>query len=427
MQTDRYGNELATSSAEARDHYIDAVDKLLSGEAGNIEAFQAAIAADPGFALGHSGLARAYQMAGDFARANEAITVASGLTEGLSTQTKAHIAAFSQLIGGKAAEAYPAIRAHAAEYPRDVLIAQTCAGVFGLIGFSGQPGRESEQLAFTASLAPHYGDDWWFSCQHAFSMCEVGQLDQADKLIDQALAAKPRSPHSAHVRAHVYYEAGEAPTGIKYLEGWLPESDPASMLHSHISWHLALWKLGAGEVDSVMALIDEHIVPEVNQGFPLIVLCDYAAILYRMGLAGVDVPAERWRAVAEYAHEHFPRTGLAFADVHAAVAYAMAGDGEALSAIIANPKGPAGDVVKEVATAFQAIAAQNWREAADHLAAGIADHARIGGSRAQRDLLDHAMLSVMLRLGEGEAARRFLAARRPVHVANPPVAGLAAA
>jgi hypothetical protein len=39
-----------------------------------------------------------------------------------------------------------------AEYPRDALITQTCASIFGLIGFSGKPGREAELLAYTASL-----------------------------------------------------------------------------------------------------------------------------------------------------------------------------------------------------------------------------------------------------------------------------------
>jgi len=35
------------------------------------------------------------------------------------------------------------------------MVAQTSVGVFGLIVFGGQPGREAEQLAFTTTLAPH--------------------------------------------------------------------------------------------------------------------------------------------------------------------------------------------------------------------------------------------------------------------------------
>ena len=105
----------------------------------------------------------------------------------------------------------------------------------------------------------------------------------------------------------------------------------------------------------------------------------------------------------------------------------MTGESEALAAIVANPAGPAADVVKELATAYQAIANQDWEGAADHLAAGISDHARIGGSRAQRDLLDHTMLAVLLKLGRSDEARRLLVSRRPVQAANPPVKGLKAA
>jgi hypothetical protein len=273
-------------------------------------------------------------------------------------------------------------------------------------------------------LQPHYGNDWWFLSQHAFSYCETGQLDRADELIDQSLALNPRNAHGAHVRAHVYYEAGEAEAGMDYLQDWLPGYDPAGIMHSHVSWHLALWKLSAGDIEGMWDLVDSSVVPGASQSFPLIVMTDTAAILYRAELAGVPVPAERWREVAAFAHQHFPSTGIAFADVHAALAYAMAGDSEALASIIANPAGPAGDVVKEVATTYQAIANQDCQTAADHLALGMSDHARLGGSRAQRDLLDHTMLAVLLKMGFGDEARRLLASRRPVQMAHPPVSGL---
>lgn len=390
------------------------------------DGFEKVVAADPGFALGHSGLARARQIQGDIAGAREAMATARGLTGGLSTKDQAHINALGLLIDGKGAEAYSAIRAHAAEYPRDVMVAQTCTSVFGLIGFSGKAGREAELLGYTSTLAPHYGDDWWFLSQHAFSYCETGQLDRADSLIEQSLALNPRNGHGAHVRAHTYYEAGETPAGIRYLEGWLPDYPQAGLMHSHISWHLALWKLGEGDIEAVWDLVDHYVAPGASQAFPLIVMTDYAAMLYRAELAGYPVPAERWQTIADYAQHFFPNPGVAFADVHAAMAYAMTGQTEALEAIIANPAGPAGDLVKELAIAYQAIACQDWNEAADHLAHGIANHERIGGSRAQRDLIEHTMAAVMLKLGHAAEARRLLTMHRPRIAAGTPVKGLAA-
>ena len=234
MLADRYDNELATSSPTARDLYVAAVDRLLGAAPDMPEAFEAVTASDPDFALGHSGLARARHIMGDMAGAREAMAAARARADDLSTKDVSHLNALGLLIDGDARAAYPAIRAHVANYPRDVLVAQTCTSVFGLIGFSGQPGREAELLAYTTSLQPFYGDDWWFVSQHAFSLCETGQLDRASELVDQTLPLNPRNAHAAHVCAHVYYEAGEPDAGTSFLEGWLPHYDPAG--HCQIKW-----------------------------------------------------------------------------------------------------------------------------------------------------------------------------------------------
>ena len=40
----------------------------------------------------------------------------------------------------------------------------------------GRPEREAEYLAFTTSLAPEYGDDWWFLTHLGWSHTEAGKL-----------------------------------------------------------------------------------------------------------------------------------------------------------------------------------------------------------------------------------------------------------
>ena len=57
----------------------------------------------------------------------------------------------------------------------------------------------------------------------------------------------------------------------------------------------------------------------------------------------------------------------------------------------------------------------------------MAGHERIGGSRAQRDLLEFALLGALLRSARTEEARRLLILRRPVHATAPPLAELRAA
>ncbi|MBU2534391.1 MAG: tetratricopeptide repeat protein, partial [Alphaproteobacteria bacterium] len=257
MQSDRYGNPLSTSSATARDAYIEGVDLVLSGNHGAQEAFERAIEADENFALGYVGIARAAQIMarGDVAR--QAMTTAAGYAEGgeLSDRERNHIRAMAHLIGGNGPAALQAMRAHVAEHPRDVLMAQPCTSVFGLIGFSGLPGREAEQLAFLNALAPHYGDDWWFNTAHAFAQCEVGQVAKSVETIERSLTGNPNSAHGAHVRAHIYYENGETEAGYDYIANWRKDYDRRAPLHCHISWHVALWALERGDTSSAWQIV----------------------------------------------------------------------------------------------------------------------------------------------------------------------------
>ncbi|MEM7236798.1 MAG: tetratricopeptide repeat protein [Pseudomonadota bacterium] len=424
MLRDRYDNDISTSSAAARDQYVTAVDGFLAGAGGIVAEFQKVTELDPDFALGHSGLARARMVWGDGAGARQAMVTARSKASGLPTQEAAHIDAMGMLVEGKMPAGYRAIRAHVAEYPRDVMLAQTCTSIYGLIGFSGQPGREAELLAYTSALAPHYGDDWWMLSMQAFSLCETGQVDPAQAMIDRSLELEPRNANAAHVCSHTLYEAGETETGITFLEDWLSDYEKAGILHGHLSWHVGLWALERRELDRLWKKVDADVAPGAAECPPLMVLTDTASILYRASLAGIPVEPERWQRLSAYAAERFPKPGLGWVDLHAALTHAMAGNEKALETIIAAPVGPSADLIGKIATAYRAIAAEDWDSALDHLTGVMADHARVGGSRAQRDLLEHTVLGVLVRQGKADEARRLIATRRPVVGGHSPVAGL---
>ncbi|MBT3557324.1 MAG: tetratricopeptide repeat protein [Rhodospirillales bacterium] len=424
MLEDRYGNSLSTKSSAARDAYVDGVDRYLAAEQGTVQAFEAAIALDEQFALAHVGLARACQITGDAASASAAMEAARTHAGSLTEREGNHIAALGLLIDGKSAAAYKAIRAHLETCPRDVMAAQTCTGVFGLIGFSGLPGREAEQLAFTSGLVSSYADDWWFLAQHAFAQVEAGQTGPATDTIERSLAGNPRNANGAHIRAHIYYEAGETEEGISYVSDWLPDYAKGGTLHCHISWHVALWALECGDIETMWNVIDTDVAPGKAWGPALNVLTDNIAILYRAELAGEQVTPERWQVISEYALNKFPNTGIALADVHAALAHAKVGNSEALEKIIAEAKGPAGNMVRTIAEAFQAIAVEDWPTATDRLITVMARHEQIGGSRAQRDLIEYTLLGALVKQGLVNEAKLLLAIRRPLKMSAKAVKGL---
>ena len=426
MLKDRYGNDLSTASAAARDAYVVGCDHLLSANAGTETCFRQAIAADDDFALAHIALARTLQVQGRGPEAKVPLARARELAPRTTAREQSHIAIFAKILEGQGAAALAATREHVQTWPRDAMALAPSTSVFGLIGFSGLAGREADQLAVLEPLIPHYGDDWWFRTVLAFAEIELQMHERGRRNIEAALAAYPRNAHAAHIRAHAYYETGEREAGLAFLGNWAKDYPREGQIHCHVNWHLALWNMETGRRDQAWQVYATALRPGAAWGPQLNVLTDCASFLFRAEIAGEPRRDDLWRELAAYAAQWFPNSGLAFADAHSALAFAMAGDGEALARIAETPKGAAADVLAPLAKGFAAYARSDWPEAVKLIRPLLATHERIGGSRAQRDLLEYAVVGAMLRSGDGEAARQLIATRRPQNAAGSgfPVAGL---
>ena len=84
MLKDRYDLPLSTASAAARDAYVQGYDLALTLYPGAVEAFDRALAADPGFALAHAGKAQVLMREGNVAAARAALAAAKDLAAGVS-------------------------------------------------------------------------------------------------------------------------------------------------------------------------------------------------------------------------------------------------------------------------------------------------------------------------------------------------------
>ena len=421
MLTDFYGNHLTTSTGLARDSYDIGLRAFLSANYGAQEAFSLAIEADPNFTLAYLGLARAFMSSGQVVEAKVALGKAKNLLQGVTDREKSHSLCCELLLLGEAKKARTAVDNHVSEWPRDAMVAQMNTSVFGLIGFSGEVGRETDLLDYTAKLLPHYGEDWWMMSMHAISLCEAGQTLESMQLMQKALNSNPRNANASHFFAHILYEENEVSAGREYLNAWMPGYDRRSLLHGHLSWHQALWALYDGDETSMWEFVDSSVSQEKGSSLPINALTDTASIYYRAELAGYNVSTERWLKLSEYAAQKFPNMGQNFADIHAALAHAMAGNEEYLNKLIDGNSGFAGDIVPAVAKAWKAISENKWDKAREELETASSEFERFGGSRAQRDLLEFSYVNVLFRTGNKEAARRTLLERRPVFSESAPI------
>ena len=210
MLTDRYDLPLSTASSVARDAYVQGCEAKLTMYPGAIEAFDRAIAADPGFALAHAARAHILLERGDAAAARASMAAANSLAAGLPAREASHIAFFNLLSVGDTEAALAALPAHLDAWPRDAIVLGTAAFTNGLIGSSGRAGQKRTLLDLLERLAPSYGDDWWFTAHHGMALSENGQRDAARPKVDRSFAQNPNNPWAAHARAHLSYEEGDS-------------------------------------------------------------------------------------------------------------------------------------------------------------------------------------------------------------------------
>jgi tetratricopeptide (TPR) repeat protein len=432
MLADRYDLPLSTASAAARDDYVRGCDLVLTLYPGAVEAFDRAVAADPGFAMAHAGKAQVLIREGNVAAARAALMEAKDLAPGLLPREASHIGYFDLVFAGRTDAAIAALHAHLSAWPRDALVLASAANPNGLIGASGRIGQKHRIAVMMDGLAPHYGDDFWFLAYHAMALSEDGQLTAARPKIERSLAANPNNAHGAHGFAHICYESGERDTARAFLSSWLTTYPRTGFFHGHLNWHLSLFELQAGNWDQAMRLYRDAFALDRHSGGPQQKVSDGAAYLWRSELAGRPRDTAAWRGLYEYANSALPRPGSGLADLHVILAQAVMGDDTALDVradqmeeLAREGRYPSGSYLPALSRGLAAFERGDFAAAIEALGPLAGESERIGGSRAQHDLIEFTLLRAYLDANRPEDARRLLSVRR-AGASGVPVTGFAA-
>ncbi len=253
---------------------------------------------------------------------------------------------------------------------------------------------------------------------HAFALEECGDRRAAERIGRAAVAARPDDAWGAHAVAHVLEGEGRAREGLAWL-GAAERRLPHAPFARHLFWHRALFHLHLGQTEAALALYDARVRAERSEDFRDV--ANAASLLWRLAAQGVPVGA-RWEELADIAEARIGDHSLAFADLHHVLSLAATGRRAALGAFLTGLRGRALRDTDTQARVFATVGLATARgiaaavggeaaEAADLLGAVRRDLPRLGGSHAQRDLVERIAIAANLAAGRRRAGADLLAER----------------
>ena len=414
--TDRYGLPISASSDAAVAAYRDGVDLMLSAWTGADMALDRAIALDPDFALAHAARARLHFTYAQAPEAKARIAAAQALVaRNGSERERSHVEILALAMQGQSAKSLTNALAHLDQWPRDAMILSLPLGAFGLFAFSGMRDHDQARVDLCERHARHYGDDWWFQTYLGWSHTENGNHATGRDLTQRALDQRRENANAAHALAHAMFEDGSTAAADALITEWLPCYDRRGILHGHIFWHQALAALENGDADRALAIYADRIQPSVSHAVPLNAMTDCASLLWRFRLSNHHVPQHFWSDIANYSERAFPQAGITFADVHMAFVAAATGNRNALDSRLAalekrlaDGKLAAGAVVPAICRATLAFADGDHAGCVRHLEPLATDVMRVGGSHAQREIIEDMLIVALIKSSEPAKALTLL-------------------
>ena len=267
---------------------------------------------------------------------------------------------------------------------------------------------------------------------YAFGLQENNLFPLAEDMGHRATTAPGRPvPWAVHAVAHVMEMQGRCEDGAAWLRHHQPGWAEGSLLAGHLWWHMGLFRLEAMDMPGAQRLVDAHFSrPSLNSALRRM---DAASLLWRMHLLGMDVQAcfaqlvDAWPLGKEEAGWH------AFHDVHGVLALLGAGEpGRAeqwlgrCAARAFEPEDvrrsnhlPAREVGLPLMRGLLAFARGEFAQALAALHALRPQAWRLGGSQAQRDLIDQTLLAAAAHLGGHPVGRALLNERRLARALTP--------
>ncbi|MEZ5856043.1 MAG: tetratricopeptide repeat protein [Hyphomicrobiaceae bacterium] len=411
MITDAQANALSGATEPAARH-LDAGVRAFAMSYGDVMgALDQARTAAPAMTMAHLAKAWVLVLSNDAilaAKAPPLMAEAAALT--MNERERAHAAALAHAAQGHRAAAIAVLDRHLMSHPHDVLAHMCCHYIDAFHGrFHRSRDRSARALPRWSPDMPGYGLLLAF---YGFGLEEAGDYARAEDVSRQAAELEPLNYWPHHGVSHVMEMSGRPADGLR----WMADREPLwsgeqNTSRTHIWWHKALFHMELGQYPEMLAIYDGPIVETQR---PLgISLTNATALLWRLEMLGVAT-GDRWQALADLWQSHTDGRLCVFADIHAAMTALRADRGAEVDRIVTAMRATAAGGT-EAAPVFslaglplvEGLAAYNrgaYADALEHLFKARDHLWMIGGSHAQRDLLEWTLAEAAVRAGQRDVA-----------------------
>jgi hypothetical protein len=401
---DALGYRVSGASGAALDAYDRALNAWLSWRDGAAEPLGLALQQAPHFVMAHLLQAWLQLCNRDPLRvAGTRAVLARAARLPANERERMHMAAIGAVLDDDFESARAVLGHLLRRYPRDVLALQVGHAFDYVTGdVAGMHARIAGILPSWSGGMPGYHA---VLAMHAFSLEECGYYEQAEHEAAAALAQDRGDARACHVKAHLFEMTERPDAGLRWMEQHRPAWSEGTVVASHCWWHVSLFHLERGQVAPALACYDEHV--RAGHSPAVADLIDAAALLWRVVLAGGD-PGARWTELAAAWAGHIDDAFCSFTDLHAMLAFVGAGAWplaerleRALLRSQAQPTRHGASTRLLGLPACRALMAFGRGDdllAITLLASLPAEAHRLGGSHAQRDVLNLTLLHAVQRV-----------------------------
>ncbi len=420
VRTDCWGAALRSGNEQGVPLFNAAVEALVSLNGDPLDAANAAVANDDDLVLGY--ILRAYlylyaMSADGVSNARKVLEDLEGVTD-IGEREVLHLRAARSWASGQWDDATHYLERALLHDSRDLLALKLAQDLYFFLG------QSQDILGVVAGVLgawPPERSGWgYIQGMYAFGLEETGDYQQAEVRARAALQKEPRDTWASHALAHVFEMQGRQPEGIAFLDAssryW-----SSSFFAVHNWWHDALYHLELGKIEEALSIYDGPI--RGTRSTEWLDLVDAAALLWRLSLFAHDVE-DRIQRLAADMESMLNDPIYIFNDWHAVMVFGLAGAHDLNERVLTSNRRRTSGTNRLVAEqvgltlleGFSSFSAGRYERAFDLLTEAHPFASAVGGSHAQRDILDLTLMAAAARMGDASAARalaRHRVAKRP--------------